>query len=185
MKEEHSAAYKLFHYPYMFYVPRNETFDENDTEYFGRVSTGNEAWDLQLASAMEPVYMTPAEAAEFAGRKVRVDIHDPKDAVVIYRMLADHLNDWHRVVTQGAIRRKAVPLKGLREFNDLARQMAKIGRRHGLVELEIPSEQKRHHRTFSSGFVAPIQLKDFEHDESIFAEIHQQATIRHRLGGRS
>lgn len=183
MTPPHTAAYKLFHYPYMFLVPRNETFDVNDTEYYGRVTTGNVEWDMALASAMEPHYMTPAEAAEMVGRKVRVDLHDPKDAVVIYRMILDHLTDWYKLLYQGGVRRKLVPLKGLREFNDLARGLAKIGRRHGLVELEVPSERKRHQRSFTIGHLAPMQLKDFEHDETIFNQIQALASIRQRLGG--
>ena len=184
MSQNHTAAYKLFHYPYMFMVPRNELFDVNDTEYFGRVSTGNPEWDREMASTMEAVYMTPAEAAEMMGRQVRIDIHDPKDAVVIYRMLADHLNDWFRVVNQGAVRKRQVPMQGLKEFNNLARVMAKIGRRHGLVELEVPSERKRHARSFDSGYVAPMQLKDFVHDDSIFGQIQPLAGIRQRLGAK-
>lgn len=184
MPETHTAAYKLFHYPYMFMVPRNETFDINDTEYFGRVSSGNAKWDQEMASVLEAMYLTPAEVAAYMARKVRVDICDPRDAVVIYRMIADHLNDWLKVLNQGAVRRRKVPLKGLKEFNDLARSMAKIGRRHGLVELEIPTERVAHRRSFDAGYVPPIQLKDFAHDDSVYNQIQSLATIRHKLGSK-
>lgn len=164
---DQSPAYKLFHYPYMWIYADNENYDENDTEYFGRLSTGNDQTDMALATVQTERYRTPAEAADLIGRGIGVSLADPKDAIVIYGLICDHLRTWQKYLERGASlkRQRDVPIEGLREFNTLARQLVVVGRRHGLVDSLDPYAESRKRRTHSLGYVAPRDLTQAQHSD--------------------
>jgi len=179
MKRVHSAAYKLFHYPYLFRFPENEAFDVNDTEYFGRETTGNAEWDKNLASAMGERYLHPAEAAAMAARGVRIELVDPKDAIVIYEMICEHINNWLKHLEATALMGvRKPPVEGLREFNTFARGLARVGRRFGLVDMQDPYAVQRRRRNFRLEHRATMNLQDFEHADYAINRVIELARVR-------
>lgn len=171
--KDQTPAYKLFHWPYMWMYAENEDFDENDTEYFGRLTTGNTEFDMKLATANSERYITTAKAAELAGRGVAMYLNNPKDSIVIYNLICEHLHKWHEHLSRpGSFGRyRDVPLAGLKEFNDLARNLAVVGRRHGLVEKMDPYEENRRRRAITLGYVPVLDLKSMNHSDQVYNEI--------------
>ncbi len=172
-KEKRTAAYKIFHYPFMWKFADNETFDVNDTEFFGRLSSGNAEFDAALATAKSDRYMTTDKVAEIADRGVSVILADPIDSIDIYNMISEHLNDWRvHLRRPGAFGKfKDVPLKDLKALNGLARGLALVGRRHGLVEDNDPYEKNRARRAHSIGYRAPINYSEITHSDETYNEI--------------
>ncbi len=171
--KDQSPAYKLFHWPYMWMYAENEDFDENDTEFFGRITTGNDELDMSMATCNSERYITTSKAAELAGRGVAMYLNNPKDAVAIYNLICEHLHKWHDHLSRpGSFGRyRDVPLSGLKEFNDLARSLAVVGRRHGLVEKLDPYESNRRRRALALGYVPVLDLKSVSHSDQIYNEI--------------
>ena len=179
--KDQTPAYKLFHWPYMWMYAENENFDDNDTEYFGRLTTGNKEFDMKLATANSHRMITTEKAAELAGRGVAMYLDNPKDAVVIYNIICEHLWSWHDHLSRpGSFGRfRDVPLEGLKEFNDLARNLANVGRRHGLVESDDPWAVNRNRRAITMGYVPVIDLSKAVHSDQTYNEI-AALTRRHR-----
>lgn len=171
--KDQSPAYKLFHWPYMWMYAENEDFDVNDTEYFGRMSSGNAELDMKLATANTERYITTSQAAELAGRGVAMYLNNPKDSIAIYNLICEHLYKWYDHLSRpGSFgRHRDVPLSGLKEFNDLARSLAVVGRRHGLVEKLDPYEENRRRRSIVLGYAPALDLKGMVHSDQIYNEI--------------
>lgn len=171
--KDQTPAYKLFHWPYVWMYAENENFDENDTEFFGRLATGNAEFDMKLATNNGHNFITTNKAAELAGRGVAMYLDNPKDAVVIYNLICEHLWSWHDHLSRpGSFGRyRDVPLEGLKEFNDLARNLAKVGRRHGLVESDDPWAVNRNRRAITMGYVPIIDLSKAVHSDQVYNEI--------------
>ena len=171
--KDQTPAYKLFHWPYVWMYAENENFDVNDTEFFGRLATGNAEFDMKLATNNSHNFITTNVAAELAGRGVAMYLDNPKDAVVIYNLICEHLWSWHDHLSRpGSFGRyRDVPLEGLKEFNDLARNLAKVGRRHGLVESDDPWAVNRNRRAITMGYVPIIDLSKAVHSDQVYNEI--------------
>jgi len=171
--KDQSAAYKLFHYPYMWMFSSNEKYDENDTEFFGRATSGNAQLDYNIATAKTAQYITTAEAAEMSARGVSVTLVDPEDSITIYLTICQHLADWHNQVQRAGVISKLrhVPVEGLKEFNQLARNLALVGRRHGLVDKFDPYKAARSRRTFKMGYTPEVNLATATHSDDILMSI--------------
>ena len=100
-------------------------------------------------------------------------LNNPKDAVDIYNLICEHLHKWHDHLSRpGSFGRyRDVPLSGLKEFNDLARNLAVVGRRHGLVEKLDPYESNRKRRALALGYSPVLDLKGITHSDQVYNEI--------------
>lgn len=179
---EQTAAYKLFHYPFMWLVPENSTYDVNSTEYFGLFTSGDADVDFARASMDTARYLSTDEAAALHATGARVTISDPCDAVAIYKYIVQHLEDWLNYVekVQHFKRNKAIPIKGLKEFNDLATILVPVARRHGLVDQLDLYSANRARRGFSSRYEAPHDPSKAVHSNVTYNKIAAVANAKNR-----
>lgn len=148
--KDQTAAYRLFNYYYLCRMPAAERMNVNDHEYYGIPTTMNRTWDAALASHMDFQQLTPAEMASLAAEGVRLEIHDPTDAVKIYKDINQHMQDWC-LHLGNAMRPFEPPLEGLKEFNSLAKLIIMIARGHGLVDALERQDRKHAVRSFREG----------------------------------
>lgn len=147
---DQTAAFRLFHYYYLCRMPAAERMDVNDHEYYGIPTTMNRTWDAALASHMDYQQLTAAELAHLAAQGVKLEIHDPHDAVKIYKDINQHLQDWYLHLTL-MFKPFEPPLEGLKEFNQLAKLLIMIARGHGLVDMLDRTDRKHAERSFRLG----------------------------------
>lgn len=144
---DQTAAFRLFNYYYLCRMPAAERMNVNDHEYYGIPTTMNRSWDAALASHMDYQQLTPAEMASLAAEGVRLEIHDPADAVKIYKDINIHMQDWCTHLGN-AFKPYEPPLEGLKEFNQLAKLLIMIARGHGLVNALERQDRRVAERAF-------------------------------------
>lgn len=144
---DQTAAFRLFHYYYLCRMPAAERMDVNDHEFYGITTTMNRAWDAALASHMDYQQLTPAEMAHYCAQGVKLEIHDPQDAVKIYKDINLHLQNWQTHLAN-IMRPFEPPLEGLKEFNQLAKLLIMIARGNGLVNSLERTDRKHAERGF-------------------------------------
>lgn len=169
-----TAAYKIFHYPYMWFYPENVNFDINDTEYFGRVSSGDAKFDEVMANTMSDNTKTIADAAAIAATGAPIGLTVPKHALEVYKIICEHLDDWynHLSKSKGLFgRRGNVPLEGLRELNALAKMVAELGKCHGLIDTVDKQKRNRDLRSISIYPGQEINARDITHSDATYHAI--------------
>ncbi len=133
--DKQSAAYKLFHYHFLTYMRMADHIKPADLEIFGLMLSNDNEFNTELSKAKEPVMLTPAEMAYVvAGEGKGIILGDPKDAVVIYHLIDQHLRDWREVLYNREVENP--PLQGLYEFDTLAGLLILIARGYGLLREE-------------------------------------------------
>ena len=144
---DQTAAFRLFNYYYLCRMTAADRMDVNDHEYYGIPTTMNRSWDAALASHMDYQQLTAAEMASLVAEGVRLEIHDPTDAVKIYKDINIHMQDWCRHLGN-AMRPYEPPIEGLKEFNQLAKLIILIARGHGLIDALERQDRKHAARAF-------------------------------------
>lgn len=125
--EEHTAAFRIFHYYYKCWLPQHHLYDRSFMETFGLPTSGNREVDRELANSETLCQLTMAEMAEHLSNGANLTLETPKDSVVIYRTLREHLMDW-KGNAEDPIKRSEVPVDDLRKLDDLAGQVYQVAR---------------------------------------------------------
>jgi len=130
--EQQSAAYKLFHNSYLCRMAQIHLYDLEYLRDATMVTTGRPDWDRELAQQMVTVQLTPAAMATFVHEGAQFRLVNPEDAVVIYRTIKEHLQNWLGEV-EVALHRRTPPLAALRAFDELAAAIYPYAKQ-GLIE---------------------------------------------------
>lgn len=171
-----TPAFKLFHWYYQCLVPANATYDDNDLEYFGIPTTGDQDWDAALSSANTDRAFTAADMATMVTYGSPLSLLDPRDAVPIYLTIFEHLCDWRDALNNHLINRP-IPVEGLVEFNTLGRLMITIARRYGYQD-GIKAKVVNSGRWLAKGPDPVSPLGKIMHNEKLLSEILTLAQSR-------
>lgn len=124
---KHSAAFKLFHYPFNFRISRLHLTDPQYVELFGRMTTGDLESDRVMALEEVPIIRTIAQMVDFHRRGIGFRLQDPKDGVRIYEYVYEHLQDWRQTIDSSPLLRSA-PIEDLRAFDEFAKEVYLLAR---------------------------------------------------------
>lgn len=129
MSTEHSPAYKIFHYKFNYSIPGIHFYSQEYLDTVGILSTGNKADDKALMSAPIDTRGTVMEMALHFVNDVPVTLQNPRDAVVMYEMVRDHLYNWRKALASESNVPDA-PLDSLRALDEFASSIFAIARRY-------------------------------------------------------
>lgn len=124
---KHSAAFKLFHYPFRFRISKLHITDLNALQQFGHVTTGNPETDRILASEEVLIQRTIADMTEFHRHGNGFRLYDPRDGVKIYEIIYQHLRDWRHELESNHLKRQA-PIDDLRALDEFAKDVYRLAR---------------------------------------------------------
>ncbi len=117
--DQHTAAYKLWHYTFEWIVAQMHLVDQNVIQQFGVVTTGDKLSDRALAEQPIRVQLSPAAVAEMVEEGIPVRIANPPDAAKIYKIIHQHLKDWEHAARMD-MHINRVPRDWLLRFDFLA-----------------------------------------------------------------
>lgn len=93
-KGSHTAAYKIFHYPFVCRIPAIHLVSEEVVSQAGSLTTGDPVSDRALAMQMVDAQLTIAGMAMHLHEGASIVIPSGEDAAKIYRIIKQHLDDW-------------------------------------------------------------------------------------------
>ena len=125
--EQHTAAFKIFHYPYYCRVRGIHLLTDVQLEMFGIVSSGNGRVDAAVSREWVDCQLTMADMAELFSEGVTIVLTEPERSVVMYEILREHLTD-HLRNAEYAINLQKAPLEDLRKLEALASEIFKVAR---------------------------------------------------------
>lgn len=113
-----TVAWRLFNDRWLCAVPEMYLYDQKYIDQVGRVTTGNKQIDNMLAHTRRDIYLTVVGIAMYHDEGAPVRLRNPKDAIPIYKMLTEHLQNWKTVIeTQFNFK---APIDDLRKMDALA-----------------------------------------------------------------
>lgn len=127
MSEETSVAYKLFHRYFKCYMPQFHLYSEEYIEKVGIPTSGDRVIDRELANAPVLCQLTAAEMATHLANGANLTLENPKDSVVLYQLVSEHLTNWQHIVND-PLDHTEPPLEDLKKFDELASELYKTAR---------------------------------------------------------
>ncbi len=118
-KGGHTAAYKIFNYPFLCRIAQMHLTSEEVLRQTGTVTTGNAEWDRAAACEMVDVPLTIAAMAIYVDEGATIALINPEDTAKIYRLIREHLEAWYHEV-QTNLHLMDVPTDDLRKLDALA-----------------------------------------------------------------
>jgi len=118
-KKEKTVAWLLFHQRWHVSIPEMYLHDKAYLEEVGIPSSGDRAIDRQMALNRREVRLTAAALALFLDEGAPIRLVYPKDAIPLYRLIVEHLNNWKTVIATEFNYGKP-PIEDLRKFDALA-----------------------------------------------------------------
>jgi hypothetical protein len=118
-KKEKSVAWLLFHHRWHVSIPEMYLYDKAYLEEVGIPSSGDRAIDRQMAHNRREMRLTAAALALFLDEGAPIRLINPKDAIPLYRLIVEHLNNWKMVISTQFNYGKP-PIEDLRKFDALA-----------------------------------------------------------------
>lgn len=123
MDTKKSAAYRLFHYRFLIYLPQMFLYGPEYLRKNGYSISGDAQLDQERLTQISLVNQTPAGMAvlQSEGAYIGADsFRTPEDVVTVYESIQEHLRDWERAIRQG-IHEKDIPdLDDFRAFETIA-----------------------------------------------------------------
>ena len=127
--EEHTAAYKIFHYYFFLYIPQHFLYNAEIAKEYGTPTSGDKDIDRALANSQMLCQLTIAEMAEKLDQGASMTLQYPEKSAVIYEILRQHLVDWDNHVRLN-IGDVDAPLDDLYMLDRLADEIYKIARHY-------------------------------------------------------
>jgi len=124
---KHSAAFKLFHYPFGFRISKLHLMNPKFIAQFGYITTGHPETDRVLAQEEIPVMKTIAEMVDFHKEGVGFRLLDPKDGVRMYEIIHRHLQDWKQAMER-SFQPINVPINDLKAIDNFAKDLYVVAR---------------------------------------------------------
>ena len=100
---------------------------EEEIEVHGTYTTGDAAYDRELAEATRTVPWNPTQMANALAQDIDFNLVEPRDSMRIYRMVVNLIKHWEDMVV-GSITPPPVPTEELLKLNVLAEKMFAIAR---------------------------------------------------------
>lgn len=89
-----TAAFKIFNQLFKVIMPVMQVRTIEDIQQRGVVISGDRRYDEAMRAERRLYYQTIAQLVEFHRRGVAIRLVEPKDSVVIYELVQQHLEDW-------------------------------------------------------------------------------------------
>jgi hypothetical protein len=136
--KDQSAAYRIFHWYYLAFIPQHATYSKDYLTNFGIGTTQNREIDRELAKSLTLAQLTISDMAEHLDNGINIQLEDPKKSVEIYKTVREHLLDWEKLV-QESIGDVDPPMEDLRKLDLLASELYKVAK--GYMQI-APSDSK-------------------------------------------
>lgn len=182
--QEHTPAFKIFHYYYQCRVPAMHMVSDIELENRGIVTTGRPDLDKQLANELMDVNITIAKMVELHDNRVPIILADPSKASVIYEIARDHLNNWKRTL-ETELTVPDVPEEFLTALDALAADLFVVARQFtAITPIEnswMRALRRDNRRRLSRrGPVAPVT-----HDQSAPVEVSMHTPVADAIARQS
>ncbi|WP_257292808.1 hypothetical protein [Endozoicomonas sp. ONNA1] len=128
--ETHSAAYKIFHYPFRCLIPNIDLVSDEEIEFFGSYTTGDVDRDYFMASLPQQRLITINDMVEYRKRGAVLQLANVNDAPRIYEIVKDHMDDWLNK-TQRIGDSANPPMDDLVQLDELLRDLSPLVRLNG------------------------------------------------------
>lgn len=118
-----TAAYRLFHWKYRVRIPRSLMESAEYSAGVGYHISGDAQVDAMQTTSVVTINQTVAGIAILHNQGAPVDdflFLDPKDAVLVYTDIQEHLQDWKRLTYQSIHPDACPPIEDFRMFEDVA-----------------------------------------------------------------
>lgn len=126
---QHTTEYKLNNYKFSFSIPALHFYSAEYQKEFGVTSSGDKGIDRMMMNSMVGTRDTIMEMARLYDKDVTIQLDDPKDAVKIYEIVKEHLNNWnHAAKTEHNL--GDIPMNDLRILDEYAMSIQAIARRY-------------------------------------------------------
>ena len=161
-----TPAQIIFNRRFMCQLQHMHTLSKSDINIFGISSSGDRNVDEGLLKSWVFVQLTIAEMAEHASKGVPIIIDNPKDSVIIYETVNQHLMNWRNHV-KSSINTGKVPLEDLRKLDEFAAKIYPMAASHkppnelkiskGIQE--ILNKGQKHFKVSTNTGVGALQIK--------------------------
>lgn len=142
VKQPHTWAFKLFHYPFQCMVQNMHIFSETQQREVGVFSTGTVEGDERWANRLSPYMTTIAKLAEIFEDDGAFEFINPSDSLRAYNIIHGHLSDCvERARTR--INGKAPPIDDLKVLDRLAAEIYRSAKVEMAVNYETPELIKK------------------------------------------
>lgn len=127
-KRKYTAAFRLFHFRYEMMIPQMFFYGREYLRKHGYHVTGDYLTDQERLMEPMRVRQTPAALAMFHAEGCLVNIVNPRDSVVIYDDIREHLMDWERQVIQGIHPNDVPPIEDFRKLEAIAIELYRLAK---------------------------------------------------------
>lgn len=114
-----SAAYRIFHTPWLVSVPDMYCYSEAHISDIGFITTGDKNADLAIRNAPRDMYLTIVAMVSYYEEGASIRFKDPKDIRTIYSLIMEHLNNWAAIL-KSTISSEAPPLDDFVRLDNFA-----------------------------------------------------------------
>lgn len=168
-----TIAQHIFNVKYACYVQSVFLQSEVMSNTFGIPTSGHAGTDRASTAAMVPMYLTIAQMVYYHGQGSSIGFQNPKDTVVIYSVLKEHLTNWERVVST-MLNAPDAPLDDLRLMDIFASAIYWVAVQNGLHVKEERSIFRW--RTNRSGFAENLKNMPTQEENDKIDEGHKPLT---------
>lgn len=92
--EQEHPAYKIFHWLFEIWVPQAFTVELDDAIRFGTPTTGDKAYDAELAKELTRVMWSISKMAMKVNDGAPITLATPSDAMKIHGIIVEYLQCW-------------------------------------------------------------------------------------------
>lgn len=119
----HSAAYKLFHYPFRIWIPQLFLTSLAEKQALPQWTTGNREQDRQAAQQKVAITATIDKMIAFHERGVELEFDSLADVERIYDIILEHIEDNRRYIETSTWLPKEVPFDDLKKMDRFAEKI--------------------------------------------------------------
>lgn len=178
-----SPAFRIFHSWWGFLVPQYATLSKYTTEHIGLYLPDNKKQANRILSQDTYSTMTIAQAAELLKEGVRIDLNDPKDGVLIYELVMEHLINWFTYLQKPGLIERVVPIEDLRVLANFAEKVFPVANRHNYHSRFVKKQTDELKDMLQSMYDDPKdQVETVKYNHKIIASI--EALYRKRVASR-
>ncbi len=168
-----TIAQHIFQARYACYVQSAFLQSEVMASTFGTPTSGHAGTDKTSTAGTVGIYLTIAQMVYYHNLGSSIGFQNPKDTVVIYSTLKEHLSNW-QIVTSTMLNAPDAPLDDLRLMDIFASAIYWVAVQHGLHVKEERSVFRW--RTNRSGLAANLKNMPTEEDKNKVDEGHKPLT---------
>lgn len=131
-KGKKTAAYKIWHYPFLVHISQMHLVSTEFLTQGGSPTSGNAQIDRNMANEKMQAQFTIAALTMLHDEGTTFSLVEPADSARIYLIIREHLNDWMTSV-QNSPNMIEIPIDDLRKLEALAKEIY-VWARHYMQE---------------------------------------------------